>query len=392
MEANRTVYLDNSATTPLSPAAKAKLQEVMDIYGNPSSLHRMGQDAEKVLEEARESILRGLGLRPRGKEGELIFTSCGTEATSLAILGAASAKERRDAKRILTTDSEHPSVGRVIDQLEKRGFEVVRIPTKQGVPDMDALDFALDQKIFLASFMLVNNETGAVYPVREMFRKIKARYPDAITHCDAVQGFMKIPFTPSSLGADLITVSAHKLHAPKGVGALYIAAPILKAKKIVPFLHGGGQEKGLRSGTENILGIAAFGAAVEDIHLHQAEHTAHLSELRQYAEEKLSTMEVRINRPVGEYASHILNLTLPHIKSETMLHALSADGIYVSSGSACSSHSHHPSETLLAFGLTPHEADCSLRVSFSAYNEKTDVDALCASLAQNLNRLVRIKG
>ncbi len=388
----RIVYLDNSATTPLSPAAKQKILAVMDTYGNPSSLHRLGQEAERLMSEARESILRGLGLRPRQKEGELIFTSCGTEATSLALLGSANAKERRDATRILTTDSEHPSVSRVMDQLEKMGFEIVRIPTTGGVPDMAALEAALDQKIFLASFMLVNNETGAIYPVGEMFRTIKARYPDAITHCDAVQGFMKIPFTPSTLCADLITLSAHKLHAPKGVGALYISAPMLKAKKIVPFLYGGGQEKGFRSGTENVMGIAAFGAAVEDLRLHLTERTEHMKELRAYAEEKLASLDVRINRPEDAYAPHILNLTLPHIKSETMLHALSADGIYVSSGSACSSHSHHPSETLLAFGLTPHEADCSLRVSFSSYNEKEDVDVLCASLETALQRLVRTKG
>lgn len=385
------IYLDNSATTPLSETVKKKMIEAMECYGNPSSLHSAGQAAEKLLSEARERLLLGFGLRPRQKDGTVVFTSCGTEATALALFGVAYAKTRRDAKRILTTDSEHPSVARAMDRLAADGFEVVRIPTKGGVLDLRAVKNALDQKILLASFMLVNNETGAVYEVGEAFRAIKARYPDAVTHCDAVQGFMKCPFTPTSLCADLITVSGHKLHAPKGVGALYLSNALIKAKKIAPFLVGGGQEDGLRSGTENVIGIAAFGAAVEELRQKKDELTAHVAALRQYAEERLSALEVRINRPEGAYLPHVIHLTLPHIKSETMLHALSADGIFVSSGSACSSHSHHPSEALLAFGLTPHEADCSLRISLSGQNTEADIDALCVSLEKNLARLVRVK-
>ena len=385
------IYLDNSATSPLSEAAKKMISESMEIYGNPSSLHSLGQRAERMIEDAREQILRGLGLRPCQKDGVLIFTSCGTEATSTALLGVAYAKERRTANRILTTDSEHPSVARVMERLEKDGFEVVRIPTREGVLDREAVRAALDQPILLASFMLVNNETGAIYPVGEVFRMIKQAYPEAVTHCDAVQGFMKLPFTPASLYADLITVSAHKVHAPKGVGALYIASSLLKAKKIVPFLYGGGQENGLRSGTENTIGIAAFGAAVADLQLRREEIAAQITAVRDYATEKLKALGVRINQPREAYLPNILNVTLPNIKSETMLHALSADGIFVSSGSACSSHSRHPSDSLLAFGLTAQEADCSLRISFSAYNTKEDVDALCDSLQKNMERLVRIR-
>ena len=385
------IYLDNSATTPLSPAAKGAMVAAMDCFGNPSSLHKAGQEAEALREHAREEILRGLGLRPRQKDGILVFTSCGTEATSLALFGTAHAKERREAERILTTDSEHPSVARAMEQLEKEGFEVIRIPTKAGVPDMDVLQASLDKKIFLASFMLVNNETGAIYPVGKMFRMVKQAYPDAITHCDAVQGFMKTPFTPATLGADLITLSAHKLHAPKGVGALYVASHLIKAKKIVPFLLGGGQEGGFRSGTENTVGIAAFGASVADLRARSEARRAHVSELYAYAEELLTRLPIRINQPKGEFLPYILNVTLPSIKSETMLHALSADGIYVSSGSACSSHSAHPSDSLLAFGLSPEEADCSLRISFSDGNTKEELDALYASLEKNLQRLVRIR-
>ena len=385
----REIYLDNSATTPLSEASRKKIYEMTEIYGNPSSLHSVGQSAEKTVAEARKIILSALGVRAR--EGELIFTSCGTEATALAILGSAHAKQRREALRILTSDSEHPSVQKNLEALEKEGFEIVRIPTKSGILDLDAIEASLDKKIFLASFMLVNNETGAVYKVGEAFARIKSKYPEAITHCDAVQGFMKIPFTPAGLKADLVTVSGHKLHAPKGVGALYISADMLKKKKITPFLLGGGQESGMRSGTENTIGIAAFGASVADISERAHECRERFAELYSYASERISSLGIKINRPSGEYASHILNVTLPNIKSETVLHFLSADGVFVSSGSACSSHSSTPSGTLISFGLTPAQADCSLRISFSEYNTKEDVDALYESLKSALARLVRIK-
>ncbi len=383
------IYLDNSATTPLSQAAKNEIARVVDIYGNPSSLHSLGQMAEGVIKSARENILSALGVRPR--DGELVFTSCGTEASALALFGSAHAKERREAKRILISDSEHPSIKNSAMALIREGFEVVTIPTRGGVLDMDAIENEMSEKIFLASFMLVNNETGALYDVASAFRKIKAKYPDAITHCDAVQGFMKLPFTPTSLSADLISISGHKLHAPKGVGALYISAEMLKKKKIVPYLYGGGQEKGMRSGTENTIGIAAFGASVADIKPRLSFVRKSLSELYSYATDKLSLLDVRINKPSAAYAQHIINITLPSIKSETMLHFLSSEGIFVSSGSACSSHSGHPSEALIAFGLTPFEADCSLRISFSEYNTKEDIDALCESLEAALARLVRIK-
>lgn len=383
------IYLDNSATTKPSEAVINKVNEVILQYGNPSSLHTLGQNAEKLVSEARENILSALGVRAR--EGELIFTSSGTEATALALFGSAHAKERRDALRILTSDSEHPSVYKNLERLEKEGFEIVKIPTRRGILDIEALENSLDKKIFLASFMLVNNETGAVYNVADAFAKIKAKYPEAITHCDAVQGFMKLTFTPARIGAELVTVSGHKLHALKGVGALYISADMIKKKKIAPFILGGGQERGMRSGTENTVGIASFGASVADIKSRMAQNQELFESLYSYATSKIEELGVRINRPSGDYARHIINLTLPNIKSETALHFLSAEGIFVSSGSACSSHSKTPSGTLIAFGLTPNEADCSLRVSFSEYNTKEDVDALCDALRLSLERLVRIR-
>ena len=382
------IYLDNSATTMLSDAAKQKALEAMEKYGNPSSLHLVGLEAEKLISEARRSILTALGAK---NKGVLVFTSCGTEATSLALFGSAFAKERREANRILTTDSEHPSVAKAMERLERSGFEVIRIPTKGGVLDTAALEAALDKKIFLASFMMVNNETGAHYDVARAFSIIKAKYPNAITHCDAIQGFLKIPFTPERIGADLVSISGHKVHAPKGVGALYISNDMIKQKKIVPFLVGGGQESGWRSGTENVIGIAAFGAAVADIYSRMNDTISHISELREYALSRLASLDVTVNLPQEKVAPHIINITLPHIKSETMLHFLSAKGIFVSSGSACSSHSSTPSSALIAFGLDAHSADCSLRISLSEYNTKEDVDALIEALSDGISTLVKIK-
>ncbi len=382
------IYLDNSATTALSDAARQKALEAIEKYGNPSSLHLVGLEAEKLISEARKNILTALGAK---NKGSLVFTSCGTEATSLALFGSAFAKERREANRILTTDSEHPSVSRAMERLERSGFEVIKIPTRSGVLDMSALDAALDKKIFLASFMMVNNETGAHYDVARTFSMIKAKYPSAITHCDAIQGFLKIPFTPERIGADLVSISGHKVHAPKGVGALYISNDMIKQKKIVPFLVGGGQESGFRSGTENVIGIAAFGGAVADIYPRLNATISHISELRSYALSRLASLDVAINLPAEKVAPHVINITLPHIKSETMLHFLSAKGIFVSSGSACSSHSSTPSSALIAFGLDAHSADCSLRISLSEYNTKEDIDALIEALGDGISTLVKIK-
>ncbi len=386
---NRIIYFDNSATTPLSAAARKAIEQAADCFGNPSSLHTLGQNAEVLVRTAREQLLASLGVR-RG-QGTVIFTSCGTEATSTALLGTAFAKSRRTAARILTTDSEHPATSQALEVLAQNGFEIVKLPTRGGVLDMDALERALDKPIFSASFMLVNNETGALYAIKEAFAKIKRAYPDAITHCDAIQGFMRVRFTPAVLCADLVSVSGHKIHAPKGIGALYISADLIKAKKIVPFLRGGGQEDGMRSGTENVIGICALGACAADMNARRNSIEATLSELYGYACDRLSKLDVRINMPVGAKVDHIINITLPSIKSETMLHYLSSKCIYISSGSACSSHSHTPSSALIAFGLSAAEADCSLRISLSEYNTKDDIDALCDALAEGIARLVRIK-
>ena len=387
------IYLDNSATTALSDAAREKMTEMFDVFGNPSSLHTAGGEAAKALREARRAILATLGIKSMRDEHDkqLVFTSCGTEATSLALFGCAYAKKRREANRIITTDSEHPSVSRALEKLSEDGFEIIKLSTKGGVLNTDELDAALKKPIFMASLMLVNNETGALYDVKGAFEKIKRAYPEAVCHCDAVQGYLKVRMTPQTLGADLITISAHKIHGPKGIGALYIAPHVLTEKKISPLLVGGGQEHGMRSGTENVLGIVGFGAAAAEGYKSMPKCMPYVISLRERAEKKLSALGLALNIPQGARAPHVLNITLPDIKSQTMLNHLSSKGIMVSSGSACSSHSNHPSEALLAFGLDTHAADCSLRISFSAYNTESDVDALVNALGEGIKTLVRIK-
>ena len=383
------IYLDNSATTALHPAARAKMIEAMDAYGNPSSYHRLGREAATMLTEAREAVARSLGLR-RLSPGELVFTSCGSEANTLALLGVAHAKARRTANRIVTTDSEHPAVENVMQALEREGFEIIRISTKGGTLDPEQLDKALNDRVFMVSMMMVNNETGAVYDLKTVFSLARTRSPGVITHTDAVQGYLKCRFTPATLGADLVTLSAHKVHGPKGVGALYINPALLKAKQIVPWLLGGGQENGLRSGTENLPGIAAFGAAVSELYPRLDEHITHMRALRERLVAGLTDLGIGVKQP-AVCAPHIVNLTLPNIKSEVMLHFLDARGLCVSAGSACSTRSRHLSSALLAFGATEREADCSLRVSLCAGNTEADIDALLAALSEGLGSLIRIR-
>ena len=384
------IYLDNSATTEISAVAKKAMVDAIDVYGNPSSRHAMGIEAKKLLDRAREQVGSALGVQRPNPEN-LVFTSCGSEANNMAILGCLYSKEKRRQNKIITTNSEHPSVENVMRKLEKDGFSVVRLSTKGGVIDENELSAALDDSVAMVSFMLVNNETGAAYDLKKLFGIVKRRCPEAVTHCDAVQGFLKIPFTVKSLGADMISVSAHKIHGPKGVGALYVNPEIIKMKKIVPYVIGGGQEGGYRSGTENIVGIVGFGAAAEKARANFAESCSKMVSLRDRCEKKSAEVGARPNIPVGMRAPHVLSLTLPRIKSETMLNFLSAKGICVSAGSACSSHSKHISSALVGFGLSEADADSTIRVSFSEYNTEDEVDAFCQALQEGIESLVRIK-
>ncbi|MBQ9785336.1 MAG: cysteine desulfurase [Clostridia bacterium] len=384
------IYLDNSATTPLCEEAKAKMLAAMETYGNPSSLHPAGQAAHALVEEARRKIALTLGLRGMLDPKQIIFTSCGSEADNLAILGTAYAKERRRGGRVISTDSEHPGVENALRVLEKDGFDVVRVPTRGGELDWDAYAAALNDRTFLVSIMTVNNETGAMYDLKRAFAMAKAKSKDIVTHTDAVQGYLKCRLNPTAIGADLVTLSAHKIHAPKGVGALYVSAEAHKRRDVIPTLYGGGQESGFRSGTENVVGIAAFGEAARAGFEKMPENLARMCDLRDYAAQKLADLPVKLHVPTGARAPHILNFALPDIKSETMVHALSASGICVSGGSACATHSKSLSRALLAFGVPESEVECSIRLSFSHYNTREDVDALIEALGAEIERLVKI--
>ena len=386
------IYLDNSATTVLCEGARSRMNEAMDCFGNPSSLHSVGYEASVMLGEARQTVLASLGVRKNG-DYELFFTGSGTEANSMALCGVATAKTRQPSRCIIISDSEHPSVEQPAQWLAGQGFDVVRIPTRGGVLDMDALHAALSGGVALISLMLVNNETGALYDVASAFAAARRANPDVVTHCDATQGYLKVVgLTPARLGADLMTVSAHKIHGPKGVGALCVSKNILKTRRLAPIIRGGGQEGGMRSGTENMIGICGFMGAVEAYRPRLEADISHMTEVRDYAVAALSGIPgVRMNIPSGARAPHIVNLTLPDIKSETMVHFLSSAGVAASGGSACSSHSQHVSPSLLGFGLTQKEAMCSLRISLCPENTAADIDALVSALHGGVERLVRVR-
>ncbi len=389
----REIYLDNSATTKPSEASLQKMREALCIcYGNPGSVHRIGIDAHRLLEEARRHVAASLGVR-RQTDGQVLFCSCGTEANNQAIWGTVHAKNRPEKNgsrgKILITEGEHPSVENTAARLELDGFTVVRVPTRNGALDLEYLEQEADGSVILASMMLVNNETGALYPIRTAVDIVRQNSPGAVVHCDAVQAYMRIPVTPAALGVDLLSVSAHKIYAPKGAGALYISPEMLRGKRIIPLLMGGGQEGGLRSGTENVPAIAAFGAAALE-GMQEAETRAQvLHRLRTVLLEKLHSL-VQINAPKNGVDA-IVNITLPDIKSEVMLRALSAAGICVSAGSACSARTKKISPTLLAFGLTQREADCSLRISLSHQNTEEEISQFADVLDNEIHRLVRLR-
>ncbi len=383
------IYLDNSASTKISEEALAKYVEVSrTLYGNPSSLHNMGFLAEKELKSARDALLSSLS----AKNSSVVFTASGSEANNLAIFGRAFSKERyRKGAKIITTDGEHASVSASLSHLSSLGYKVVTVPTKNGELDFDALKRELDASVILVTMMMVNNETGALYDTARVAKLMKATSPDAFLHVDATQSFMKLKFTKASIGADMISVSSHKIEGPKGVGALVIDEKVIKARGLAPIIYGGGQEGGLRSGTENVPGIAAFAEAIKIANENLSQNFEKMNGLREYFIERLKESELSEISPTlpHSHAPHIINVTLPKIKSETMLHYLSSLGIFVSSGSACSSNSKSISGALLAYGRSEKEADSSLRISFGVHNTKDDVNALCEALKSGLLKLAR---
>ena len=385
-------YLDNSATTPVLECVLSKMNEVYTSeYGNPSSLHEKGYTAQKIIEEAKKTILSTLlpsGKNPVAKQ--LIFTSCGTEATNLAILGFAASKPRNSGKKFIFGETEHASVISCAKHLESCGYKVAFIPSPKGKWDMEKYAQELNSDTVFVSAMLVNNETGAVNNVNEIFRLARAVNPNVITHCDIVQGYMKFPKNLFS-SADMLTLSAHKIGGPKGVGALYVSENVLKARALSPVIFGGGQENGFRSGTENVAGIAGFAEAVKYFRDNYAKISSLFSELYDYTADSLKNIgsdRIVINTPETDLkATHIMNVTVKGIRSETMLHFLSSKNIYVSSGSACASNTNSKSHVLKSFGLDDKDIDSSIRISFGIQNTKEDVDALVLSIKEGLDTL-----
>lgn len=372
-------YLDNSATTRVLPEAAQKAVEMMtEEYGNPSSLHNRGFHARQELERARAVVAARLGAQPE----EVIFTSGGTEGNNIAIFGAAEAGKRRGNK-IVTTAVEHDSVLNAVAQLEKQGFEAVYLrPDERGRISEEQIMEAVDEETVLVTMMLVNNETGAIFPVEAAARAIRRKRAPALLHVDAVQAFGKLDFSPKKLGADLVTVSAHKLHGPKGAGALYVR----KGVRITPRAFGGGQEKNLRSGTESVPLLCAFGEAVKRLP-RAAETLPEIEALNSALRAGLAALpEVTVNSP-EDALPYILNFSAGTVRAETMLHFLSERGISVSSGSACGRAK--PSHVLEAMGLPKERISSALRVSFSRFSTEEDVRALLSGLKEGLGSLQR---
>lgn len=380
------IYLDNSATTRCSEAVREIVVKTMTgDYGNPSSMHTLGVEAEQYVKEASAAIAKTL----RCQEKEIVFTSGGTESNNLAILGSAMANKRR-GKHLITTGVEHPSVKNAMRFLEEQGFEVTWLPVNEyGEISTEDLKAALREDTVLVSMMMVNNEIGALEPVEAAGKLIHEKCPQTLFHVDAIQAYGKFKIVPKRMHIDLLSVSGHKIHGPKGVGFLYIR----EKTKIRPISFGGDQQKGMRSGTVNVPGIAGLGMAAREIYENFEEHTEQLYRLKEYFAGRLLTLkDVKINGRTGrDSAPHILNVSFPGVRSEVLLHALEERGIYVSAGSACSSN--HPSVagTLAAIGLDAAHQESALRFSFNFHTTKEELDETYQALAELLPVLRRYR-
>ena len=356
-------YLDNSATTPLCKKAKERMVDAIEnTWGNPSSLHEKGIEADLLLKAARKLLAVNLSCT----EKEVFFTSGGTEGNNLAVFGAAHAQKRK-GNRIITSTVEHPSVQKAFDRLEAEGFEVIRIPTdKKSFIMLDELENAVNEKTVLISIMAVNNEVGTIQPVEELSKIAKRKNAPTLIHVDAVQAFGKIPLTPKKWGIDLMTVSSHKIHGPKGVGGIFIK----EGTKLSPVAAGGGQERDIRPGTEPMPAIAGFYGAMEELKI--KDSLTKLTDLRNYFVSELAKRDfVSVNSPENALP-YIVNLSLRGLRSETVLNFLSDMEIYISSGSACSKG--HKSPVLTAMGLEDALIDSSIRVSMSRFTTKEQLD------------------
>lgn len=366
------IYLDNAATTRVCPEAADMAYSVMtEQYGNPSSTHARGREAKKLLDAARRELALCLGCQPK----ELAFTSCGSEADNWALLSGAWAASARGG-HVISSMAEHDAVRKSLDELERRGYEVTRLPPDPSgaVPVQAVLD-ALRPDTVLVSLMLVNNETGAENDIPGLARALKKAAPKVLLHCDAVQGFLKVPFTVKSLGADMVTISGHKIHAPKGIGALYIRSGL----HLRPLILGGSQEDGRRAGTEAMPAICAFGEAARLGRALMAESTERMAGLRQRAASRLLAENPGLV-VIGGGAPHILCVSLPGYRSEVLMSVLESRGISVSKSSACKKGGR--SHVLEAMGLPAPVIDGALRLGLSRYTTAEELDAFCLCLRE----------
>lgn len=369
------IYLDNSATTkPCPEAVDAMVNALTTGWANPSALYGFGIEGAKALRTARAQTAAAMGAQP----DRVFFTSGGTEADNWAVFSTAKRFGKKN-RHIITTAIEHHAIEHPMKELEAQGYEVTYLaPDALGRITLDALKQALRPDTFLVSIMMVNNETGAVMPIAQMAKLVHRVCPDAVFHTDAVQGFLKVPFQAKALGADLISVSSHKIHGPKGAGALYISP---RLRSLPPYLYGGGQESGLRSGTEAMPAIMGFAAACAAGAKTLSQDIAHEAALRDHLIQRVSAMEgVQING--AHDAPHILSLSVPGVPTQNTLNLLQEDGICVSAGSACAKG--HRSHVLTAMNVRPEVIDGAFRVSLCRYNTQQEIDLLADALERRV--------
>lgn len=379
-------YLDNSSTTRCYPQVRdIMVKTLMEDYGNPSSMHQKGVEAERYIKEAQEQIAKTLKVSDR----EIYFTSGGTEANNWALIGTALANQR-SGKHIITTMIEHPAVSEPASFLESQGFTVTRLKVdKNGLISPAQLKEAISADTILVSIMYVNNEMGVVQQIAEIGALIKQCNPKTIFHVDAIQAYGKYRILPKKMQIDMLSVSGHKIHGPKGAGFLYINDKV----KIFPYIYGGGQQRGMRSGTDNVPGAAGLGTAARIVYQNLEKNTAHMRSLRDYFVEKLQELENvvvhGVNLPEENRAPHIVSAAFCGVRSEVLLHTLEDRGIYVSAGSACSSHKRSGSPTLTALGISAREMESTVRFSFSEETTMEELDYTVNVLREVLPMLRR---
>lgn len=369
MKAVMEAYFDNSATTKVFDCVKdIVVKTMMEDYGNAASKHTKGVKAEQYIKEARAIIAKTLKVQ----EKEIVFTSGGSESNNMALIGAAMANRRR-GNHIISSNVEHSSVYNTLGFLQEQGFEITYLPVNhQGHIGLEQLKDSLRPETILVSIMYVNNEIGSVEPVEEISKVIKKNYPDILFHVDAIQAYGKYEIRPKRQGIDLLSVSGHKFHGPKGTGFLYID----EKAKVKPLIYGGGQQKGMRSGTENVPGVAGMGAAAKEIYERHKEKVDYLYGLKDYFMKRLEEIDgcVINSQPGRESAPQIVSVSFQGVRSEVLLHALEEREIYVSSGSACSSNHPGVSGTLKGIGVKQELLDATLRFSFGMFNKSEEID------------------